>query len=300
LQGLAPLQLPVSQTVEKIGLRGDTALSSAKLEMVAGWPVLRIVPKAVPESNIRQMRTTPAMFDLVSGRSIEGIDQAEATSIARAFGTQSALHGPLRLTTETGMDQWTVQIYRHNAPLYRADYADSRGTQVYISGKTGEVVQDTTRFERFWSWLGAVPHWLYPTILRQNGALWSQVVIWTSLIGCFLTLTGLWVGISRLRRKRDGSIGSPFHGLWWWHHIFGLFFGILTLTWVASGLLSMNPWGFLDSEAGFAERDKLAGSMNWSEVSALLAHVGALPPKNCSARGRTAGRPTLSGGYQRK
>ena len=63
------------------------------------------------------------------------------------------------------------------------------------------MVQLTTRFQRFWGWLGAVPHWLYPTILRQDGALWSQVVICTSLIGCFLTVTGLWVGIARLRRR---------------------------------------------------------------------------------------------------
>jgi len=107
------------------------------------------------------------------------------------------------------------------------------------------------------------------------------VVIWTSLIGCFLTATGMWVGIMRLRRKRDGSIGSPYSRthLWWWHHVFGLFFGLLTLTWVASGLLSMNPWDVLASEAGFAERSKLAGTMRWEDVAAALARVDRLPAK---------------------
>jgi hypothetical protein len=83
---------------------------------------------------------------------------------------------------------------RH-APLYKASFADERGTVLYVSGLTGEVVQDTHRSERFWNWLGAVPHWLYFTVLRQDGALWSQVVIWTSLLGTFLTLTGIYVGI---------------------------------------------------------------------------------------------------------
>jgi hypothetical protein len=31
-----------------------------------------------------------------------------------------------------------------------------------------------------------------------------------------------------------------------WHHLGGLAAGLLTLTWVASGLVSMNPWGLLE------------------------------------------------------
>jgi len=279
LHGLAPLQLPAPAALEGIDLAGDTPLSAARVEMMAGRPVLRIVPRMGPEAIIAQMRATPGAIDLSSGQPLDGIDAGDVAAIARTFGTQSGVGGVVAAVTETGMDQWTVQTYRRNAPLYRVDYADGRGTQAYISGQTGEIVQDTTRFERFWGWLGAVPHWLYPTVLRQDGALWTQVVIWTSLIGCFLTATGMWVGIMRLRRKRDGSIGSPYSRthLWWWHHVFGLFFGLLTLTWVASGLLSMNPWDVLASEAGFAERDKLAGTMRWEDVAAALARVDRLP-----------------------
>ncbi len=280
LRGLAPLQLPAAAGLEKIGLPGDMPLAAARVEMMAGRPVLHIMPSAGPEPIIAQMRTMPTAYDLATGAPIEGVDAARAEAVARGFGVQAGIAGSLRDVTETGTDQWTVQTYRRNAPLYRADYADAAGTQVYVSGKTGEVVQDTTRFERFWGWLGAVPHWLYPTVLRQNGQLWSQVVIWTSLIGCFLTVTGLWVGVARLRRRPDGSIGSPYsrRNLWWWHHIFGLFFGILTLTWVASGLLSMNPWDVLASEAGFAERDKLAGGpVRWDALLQALAHADALP-----------------------
>lgn len=276
-QGLAPVHLPAASVLEGIDLPGDAPLSAARVEMMAGRPVLRIVPRIGPEPVIAQMRATPGAIDLGSGQAVEGVDAAEVEAIARTFGVQSGVAGGVNTVAETGMDQWTVQTYRRNAPLYRVDYADARGTQAYISGQTGEVVQDTTRFERFWGWLGAVPHWLYPTILRQDGALWTQVVIWTSLVGCFLTVTGIWVGVARLRRKRDGSIGSPYRGLWWWHHVFGLFFGLLTLTWVASGLLSMNPWDVLASDAGFTERDSLAGSMHWQDVSSALAHAGTLP-----------------------
>jgi hypothetical protein len=34
-----------------------------------------------------------------------------------------------------------------------------------------------------------------------------------------------------------------------WHHLTGLAAGVLTLTWVASGLVSMNPWGLLEGSS---------------------------------------------------
>jgi hypothetical protein len=279
LRGLSPLQLPSMPSLDHVDVPVEMALSAAKVEMMAGRAVLRITPQMVPEPVIAQMRATAGAFDLSSGQPIHIIGETDVSSIARAFGSGSRVERGVKAVTQTDMDQWTVQTYSRNRPLYRADYGDAQGTQVYVSGKSGEVVQQTTRFERFWGWLGAVPHWLYPTILRQNGALWTQIVIWTSFVGCFLTITGIWTGIARLRRKRDGSIGSPYRGLWWWHHVFGLFFGVLTLTWVASGLLSMNPWNVLASEAGFSERERLSGPgpMRWEDIAQALSRVENLP-----------------------
>ncbi|WP_278395453.1 PepSY domain-containing protein [Sphingobium yanoikuyae] len=274
LGGLTPLKLSAGQA----GMLPDAMMLSAdRIEMMAGRPVLRVTPALDPTRTIPQMRVSAGTHDWASGKPVEQVDPQNIHRIAIEFGRNSAIAGPVGNIAQTEMDQWTVQTFRRNAPLYRVDYADAAGTQAYISGKSGEVVQLTTRFQRFWGWLGAVPHWLYPTILRQDGALWSQVVIWTSLIGCFLTITGLWVGIARLRRRRDGSIGSPYRGLWWWHHMAGLFFGILTLTWVASGLLSMNPWGLLDSEAMMTERQRLNGDFAWGDARRAIAALPAVP-----------------------
>jgi hypothetical protein len=278
VRGLAPLHLPGAAALAHVDLPGDTPLASAALEMMAGRPVLRVVPVMDPTRPIAQMRVTPGSYDLSTGKAIATLSPADIRAIATGFARQSGIAGAPLSVAPTAMDQWTVQTFRRNQPLYRIDYDDPAATILYVAGNSGEAVQQTTRFERFWGWLGAVPHWLYPTILRQDGEAWSQVVIWTSLIGCFLTVTGLWVGISRLRRRRDRSIGSPYSGLWWWHHMFGLFFGLLTLTWVASGLFSMNPWGFLDSMAGFAESRRLAGTVTWGDVRDALSRPGALPP----------------------
>lgn len=278
LRGLPPLQLPGAAALARIGLPDDLPLASARVEMVAGRAVLRIVPDASPERSIGQMRAMPASYDLATGAPLAMLSPTDLRRVAADYAAQAGLAGGVKAIAATGIDQWTVQAYRRNRPLVRVDYADPAGTRIYIAGKTGEIVQQTTRFERFWNWLGAVPHWLYPTLLRQHAEAWSQVVIWTSLIGCFLTLTGLWVGIARLRRRKDGSFGSPYKRVWWWHHVSGLVFGLLTLSWVASGLLSMNPWGLLESRAGMIQRQRLAGAMPWKAARSALMRLERWPP----------------------
>lgn len=277
LRGLAPLRAPAADALEKIGLADDTTLSFARLEMAGDRAVLRLKP-VIDFSSPLPPPDLPTAYDLSTGKAFGELSPHQAIAIGDVFARQSGIAGHGVAATVTPIDQWTVQVARGRQPLYRIDFCDEARSTAYVAGNSGEVVQQTSGWERFWGWLGAVPHWLYPTILRQDGALWSQVVIWTSLIGCFLTVTGLWVGVARLRRKRDGSIGSPFNGIWWWHHMFGLFFGLLTLTWVASGLFSMNPWGFLDSMAGFAERDRLAGKSSWADVRTAMTRLPALPP----------------------
>lgn len=277
LRGLSPLHWPVGSGLARIALAPDTGLASARLEMVAGRPVLRVVPEKGDGRAIWQMRASPQSYDLGSGAPLTPLSRQDLGKVGTEFGRKVGIEGPVAAITPISVDQWTVQAFRANRPLYRVDYADAGGSTAYIAGLTGEVVQQTTRFERFWGWLGAVPHWLYPTVLRQNPAAWSQVVIWTSLTGCFLTVTGIWIGISRLRRDKDGTIGSPYRGLWWWHHMAGLVFGLLTLTWVGSGLFSMSPWGLFDSNAGRVERQRLAGPMRWADMRAALANIRQLP-----------------------
>jgi len=277
LRGLEPIAPGAADMLGGIPLAPDTALATARIEMLAGRPVLRIRPAIDPGQPIAQMRALPAAYDLASGQPLAPLSPDDALAAGRSFGRRFGIAGPAESATPIRVDQWTVQTFRGHQPLYRIDYADPAGSTAYVAGSDGEIVQQTTRRERILGWLGAVPHWLYPTILREDGALWSQVLIWTSLAGCFLVTAGLWVGLARLRRKRDGTIRSPYRGHWWWHHVFGLVFGLLTLSWVASGLFSMNPWGFLDSMAGFAERDRLAGRVDWGATRAAFAALPGVP-----------------------
>src|SRR5690606_9709389 len=113
-------------------------------------------------------------------------------------------------------DQWTVAgRYDSHRPLWKATLADKQGRTLYLSSRTGAVLLETTASERFWNWLGSVPHWIYPTVLRQNGEAWRQVVLWLSGPCIIAGLTGIWIGILRVRlgrrRFREGRI-TPYRG----------------------------------------------------------------------------------------
>ena len=261
----------------------DAAVASAAVEQLAGAPVLRL----------RLAKSGRRVIDLTNGHPVEGVGELDAATIAEPWG---------RVTTATPVirDQWTVSgEFNRGRPFWRLRLADAAATDLYVSQKTGEVVQRTTRASRVLNWFGAVPHWLYPTLLRQYPKLWTQVVIWTSLAGVFLTLAGLYLGLIAWRPFGDTRL-SPFRGLMTWHHLGGLGAGLLTLSWVASGLVSMNPWGFLESP-GDPAASRLAGPPpRFAEVQAALESAAARAPAVAQVRlAPFAGRAFVMAGEDR-
>jgi uncharacterized iron-regulated membrane protein len=200
------------------------------------------------------------------------LNEAAVLEVARQYGAGNGIEGTARSLGLVDIDQWTLQTARRNAPTYKIAFDDRRGSEIYISGASGEVFQATNRRERVLSWFGAIPHWIYPTILRQNGPLWTSVVVWTSIAGSFLALTGMYVGISRMRRNKKGELASPYRGWWYWHHVSGLVFGVLALTWVFSGLMTMNPWNALSGGRNDPSyRDAIVGEPTWGDARQFLA-----------------------------
>jgi len=240
------------------------------VEMLAGHPVLRA----------RFGRDAGVLVNLTTGWWFSTIDQETAMQQADAFLSASGIDGEARFLARKERDQWTVAGY-FNAwrPLYQFAADDAAGTQLYVSSINGQVIQTTTSTERFWNWFGAVIHWIYPTALRQNTALWSQVVIWLTIASLFLVVVGIYLGIVQYGARGNGS-KSPYQGLNLWHHYSGLIFGLVTVTWLFSGLLSMNPWGAFEGDGGFDERSRLrGGAISSAEVSEIVETLGdaALP-----------------------
>jgi hypothetical protein len=147
------------------------------------------------------------------------------------------------------VDQWTVGALGTLRPLFKYSWPD--GQQVYVNGRTAEVVQYTTPASRFWAYLGAIPHWLYFTPLRKHQAEWFSVVVYSSLVGTVSALLGVVIAVwmyspGKRYRHAGARTAIPYRGWKRWHTIVGLIFGVVTATWAFSGLLSMGPFPIMD------------------------------------------------------
>ncbi|MFI5446377.1 PepSY domain-containing protein [Polaromonas sp. UC242_47] len=241
LAGQAPLQLPsgccltAQQATDKAGLTA----SEARLGMFGALPVWRVLAKD-GQGGAPLWRA----IDARNGQLLAPLPAEAAAAVAEAFSGRRAVHSEL-----LERDQWTVpQGLNPYRPLLRVALDGPDGLELYVSPAAAEVVRDTRRAERFWNWLGAVPHWLYFTELRQYPKTWRNVVVWLSIPGVVLAVTGLVLGTWHLFLNRARWI--PYRQFWMrWHHISGLVAAIFTLTWMFSGLLSMNPFGVFSPRA---------------------------------------------------
>jgi uncharacterized iron-regulated membrane protein len=264
IQRLTPINWRGCCTIDPASLESRAAISMFELEDIGGRAMLRV---RYADGSLR-------LVDLERGAPLSRVFPDRAATVAARY-VEPGLATPVpRLADTLGYDQWTVQGAHHpDYPLYRFELHDSRSTEVYVSSRDGRAVQMTTARVRLWNWLGAVPHWIYFSALRSHPAAWTQVVVWTSSVGCFLTITGLIAGVVQIRRSTDGR-WVPYRGFHYWHHVLGLIFGLFVLTWVASGLISMNPWGFLQGD-GFEEPARLQGAP--MSPATVVAAVRSLP-----------------------
>lgn len=143
--------------------------------------------------------------------------------------------------------QWSFfSDVRTHLPLHRFTSGGYWRRDVYFSSRTGEPVVATTPGTRLLYYLGPGLHYLSFYPIRNRDPLWRALVNWSAGIGALLCLTGAIVGLWRLRWNARGTSRRmiPHADRWMrWHHWSGLAFGGLALSFVLSGLFSMNPAG---------------------------------------------------------
>lgn len=250
LSGLPPLQVGQKDcclTAQQAASQANVTFTEARFGMQGSQPVWRLLTKKPDQ----QWRAVDARL----GSMLPPLSEAEAVRLAEVYSQRRALHAEV-----LDRDQWTVaQGLNPYRPLVKVALDGPDGLELYVSSGAAEVVRDTRRSERFWNWIGAVPHWIYFTELRRWPDTWHHVVVWLALPGTLLALTGVVIGIWHLFLNRSRWI--PYRKLWMrWHHMLGLAAGIVTVTWIFSGLLSMNPFGIFSSRAATAgERAQWSG-----------------------------------------
>lgn len=186
--------------------------------------------------------------DARSGHPIPPTNPDTARKAISAFAPTAAV-GDIEVIQE---DAWThskaLDLHR---PLYRATIKDDELAVLYVSGVTGEVIRDVSVVEKYWNWIGAWLHWLYPFRGGFLDPLWADIVIYSSLAASLLALAGMAIGLMRWRAQGypNGSRSPYRNAMMRWHHVIGLFFGLLVFLWIVSGLLSVNPWKVFDSGA---------------------------------------------------
>jgi hypothetical protein len=234
------LKVAPIDAVRAAGGAGD----SLQLVMFGGRPVYRF----------RAGSSQAAVF-ADTGEPVAPVSAEQALAEARAFAPSASAGYDGFLETP---DQWTLETIRQ-LPMHRIALGDTDDTRLYVSASNGDIVLKTTASSRRWAYPGAILHWIYLTPIRRHGEAWAQFIIWTSVAGTVTCIAGLTWGIwrysvrRRYRLKRVES-RSPYAGWMWWHHYAGLVFGVATLTWIFSGLLSMDPWDWHPGTAPTAQQ----------------------------------------------
>jgi hypothetical protein len=202
-----------------------------------------------------------------TGDLLDELSLSQSRSVAATFARvlPSQVH---HVRTLHEVDQWTLQT---RLPLHKFRVDDEAGTELYVQPQSAEVAMMTTRSARGWAWVSTIPHWMYFTALRTNQPLWYRFVVWTSALACVLSVLGLVLGVTqfrwpRLRRTAAATAASsglsaaiPYSGSMRWHYVSGVVFGIFTLTFAFSGLVSMEPWAWTNAPGLELPRTVLTG-----------------------------------------
>ena len=180
---------------------------------VAAWFASGIILIYVPFPSL------PAAERVASRADIPLADVRVSPAAAIAALGEASLPDGLRLVARGGRPVYL--LHQRNAPLAALWADDGRPAALSDAGeaaaiaaafsktavRSGEVLQRTRRAKHVWNYFGAVTHWIYPSVLRRHWAAWDRLVWWLALAYLVVSISGLWLGIDRLRRAARAKTG---------------------------------------------------------------------------------------------
>jgi hypothetical protein len=159
------------------------------------------------------------------------------------------------------------------APACTSTFND--GQQIYISGRDAEVKQYTTTESRFWAYQErSALDVLHSSAQTPAGVVPVRGVVLGDRHGIALLGVSSRFGCSLQKAlpPRGRATSIPYRGWKRWHTIIGLVFGVVTVTWAFSGLLSMGPFDFVERLTGTARNDAKAKAKSEVEAAAWRQH----------------------------
>lgn len=229
---------------------------------------------------VKSGRKAQKTYDAINLKQIASFDENHAKKLSSSFNGYPVKE----IEKMNELDDWMPwSYYRPLLPLYKCKMNDPAHTVLYISEKTGEIVQETNRRARWSARFGAIPHWIYFKKLRLAKDTWQLVIIILSSFGILMCATGIYAGFVRLR-KRKGI--SPYKKFWYkWHHLTGFFFGLFVFTFILSGLVSVTS--IPDWMVGVNSKEKI--DVEWNQKLDLSGHKNTLPKQIFTALNKKQG-----------
>jgi hypothetical protein len=246
--------MPADSNVERLSRSGAIPLGEINVSPGSAARTAGILPG---NASIRGMLNRPVYrfgdgigADVVvfadSGELFEGADRETGAAII-ANSLDLPEDDVQFVRTLSSPDQWTLTL-QGSLPLHRYDIADDARSYAYVSVATGDIVLVVDRTDRVLAWAGAIPHWFYFTPLRTEQPTWYWTIVWTSLLGCVVAALGLILAVTQFRMSSPFRLKDSIRYRGWmrWHYYTGALFGIFTFTWIVSGLLSMEPFDWMN------------------------------------------------------
>jgi hypothetical protein len=222
----------------------DGPLETLRLAASSGGRAVYVVTPAGGPKN------SALVIDALTGARLASVDAAQALASAASFaGAGIGLHYVDAIDEDAFTHSRGLDAHR---PLHRVEVDDAERTLLYVSGRSGEIVRDATRSEQLWNYAGAWIHWLYPFRGNVFQPYWTEIMNYSAIAGIVAALSGTVAGILRWRFRTPYKSGArtPYPSATMrWHHVTGLLFALVTITWIFSGLMSMNPWKIFDTGA---------------------------------------------------
>ncbi|MCW3787123.1 PepSY domain-containing protein [Plebeiibacterium sediminum] len=227
------------QEIQNLQAPDSSFKGSVELEKYLGQPVYRV----------SSGRKTQKVYNAQTLEPLKAFTIDQADQLASSY-TQSTSH---KISISNQLDQWVPwSYYKTLLPFYKCYMNDDAHSVVYVSQKTGSIIQKTTRKERWIAYFSAIPHWVYFVSLRNQMGLWKTIMIILSVLGLLASISGIAVGIYRKKKNRI----TPFKKFnYKWHHIFGYFFGVFVFTFILSGLISIT--NIPDWMVGISRKEKI-------------------------------------------